>query len=238
MMKQFGSPSPFPSLDNTEAGVLDGVVPGTAAVSKALVLDANGDYAGSRNETVSGNRNTTGGVGAVTTAGTTVAEEHGDAIEHLTKLTMTAFAVGTIADNASLGIGAKFYTFPAGAHEVMSMAMVGALTGAVSVTAQTPEVGVGSVIASGAVSVLSGTATFEEYIDGNASGSGGDTVAPDLAAGAFYKNGAFTAPILIKTSGGKSHDLFLNAAAAWADVAATGALTFTGVITIKWRKIS
>lgn len=177
-------------------------------------------------------------VGTVTTTATTAVEEYGSGIDHFTKLTMTSFSLGNTADNASLGIGAKFYTFPAGTILVRDVTLVGSLTAAISVTTNTPEIGIGSVVASGAVSVLSGTATFEDYIDGNASGTGGDTVAPDVAGGAFYKSSSFTSNILVKTSGGKSRDLFLNAAAAWNDVTAAGALTFTGVITLNWAKVS
>lgn len=177
-------------------------------------------------------------VGTVTTAATTAVEEYGNGIEHLTKLTMTAFALGDTADNASLGIGAKFYTFPAGTILVHDASLVGSLTAAISVTSNTPEIGIGTVIASGAVSVLSGTATFEDIIDGNVSGTGGDTVAPDVNGAAFYKSSSFTNNVVIKTTGGKSRDLYLNAAAAWADVTAAGALTFTGVITLKWSKVS
>lgn len=185
-----------------------------------------------------GNALTTTNVGTVTTAATTVAEEHGDGVEHLTKLTMTAFAVGTSGDNAALGIGAKFYTFPAGTIEITAATIVGGLTAAISVTTDTPEVGIGTVIASGVVSVLSGTATFEDVIDGNSSTTGGDTVAPNVAGGAFYKGGGARLPVMIKTSGGKARDLFLNCAVTWADVAAAGAVTFTGVITLKWRIVS
>jgi hypothetical protein len=176
--------------------------------------------------------------GTVTTSATTVASETGNGIAHVTQLTLTSFAVGTSGDNASLGIGAKFYTLPAGTIEIIAATMVGGLTAAISNTAQTPEVGIGTVIASGAVSVLSGTATFEDVIDGNTSTTGGDTVAPDVAGTAFYKGGGARLPVLIKTTGGKSHDLFLNVAVAWADVTAAGAVTFTGVITLVWRKVS
>src|SRR5690242_18395147 len=96
------------ALSTTELGYIDGLTAGSVTASKALVVDANKDINGLRNIL------TASSVGTVTTSATTVAEEHGDAINHFTKLTMTAFAVGTGADNASLGIGAKFYTFPAG----------------------------------------------------------------------------------------------------------------------------
>ncbi len=177
-------------------------------------------------------------VGTVTTTATTAVEEYGNGIEHLTKLTMTAFNLGNTADNAALGFGANFYSFPAGTIIVTDATMVGSLTANISVKTNTPEIGIGTVVASGAVSVLSGTATFEDIIDGNASGTGGDTVAPDVNGTAFYKSSSFTNNILIKTTGGKSRNLFLNAAATWVDVAAAGALTFTGVITLKWSKVS
>lgn len=173
-------------------------------------------------------------VGTVTTAGTTVAEEHGDGVRHLTKLTMTAFSLGNSGDNASLGIGAKFYTFPAGTIVVKGVSIVGGLSAAVSVTAQTPEVGIGTVIASGAVATLS--TTFEDYVDGGAAGGiGGDLVAPDLVGTVFYKSALFTNPVIVKTSGGKTHDMFLNAAVAWADIAAVAPVLFTGVILIEWE---
>jgi hypothetical protein len=177
------------------------------------------------------------GAGTVTTSATTVAAEYGDGVNHITKLTMTAFAMGTSGDNASLGIGAKFYTFPAGTILVESATIVGGITAAISVTTDTPEVGIGTVIGSGAIATLS--TTLEDIVDGGAAGlTGGDAVAPDVAGTAFYKGNTFTTGILIKTSGGKARDLFLNAAVAWADVTAAGAVTFTGVITLKWRVVS
>lgn len=177
-------------------------------------------------------------LGTVTTAATTAAQEIAIGDLHTTKLTLTNFAVGTSGDAASLGIGAQFYSLPAGTIEVTSATITGGLTAAISNTAQTPEVGIGTVIASGAVAVLSGTATFEDVIDGNSSSTGGDTVAPDVAGGAFYKSSGTRLPMTIKTTGGKARDLFLNVAVAWADVTAAGAVTFTGVITIVWRKVS
>jgi hypothetical protein len=220
------------AIANTASAINGTVGAVTPAAGSFTTLSATGAV------TLASNVTNTSGAGTVTTAATTVAEEHGDGLEHVTKLTMTAFVIGTSGDAAALGIGAKFYTFPAGAIMVEDASMVGGVTAAISVTTDTPEVGIGTVIASGAVSVLSGTATFEDIINGNVSGDGGDTVAPDVAGTTFYKNSSITAPVLIKTSGGKSHDLFLNCAVTWANVAAAGPVTFTGVITIKWRKVS
>jgi hypothetical protein len=175
-----------------------------------------------------------GGLGA-----TLVVEEFGDANDHITKLTCAAFAVGTIPDNVALGFGAKFYTFPPGSIYIPEATIAGGLTGAVSVTAQTPEVGIGTVVASGAIATLT-TGTFENLIDGGAAGGTIDAalVAPDVAGTFFAKTNLSTARGIIKTSGGAARDLFLNVAATWADVTTAGALTFTGVIQIKWRKIN
>jgi len=180
-----------------------------------------------------------GAVAGTVGASTVVAEEFGSTVEHVTKLTLTAFAMGTVPDNASLAIGAKFYTFPAGTIMVENISWVGSILGTVSVLTATPEFGIGSTIGLGAVSVLSGTGTFEDYMDGNTSGgTNGTTVAPDINGTTFYKVGRNNLDYVIKTSGGAARDLFLNAAAAWSDVTTAGTLSATGVITIRWRKIN
>ncbi len=136
-----------------------------------------------------------------------------------------------------VGGPALFYTFPSGTILVPEITLVGGFTGAVSVTAQTPEVGIGSVVGSGASATLS--TTMEDYMDGGATGGiGGDSTAPDIAGTTMYKSSAITNPVVVKTASGKARTLYLNVAATWADVTAAGAMTFTGVITIRWRKIS
>jgi hypothetical protein len=224
----------------TEIGYLDGLTIGTVTASKALVVDANKDLATLRHLTTSGNLLTSGNVGTVTTAATTTAVEHGDGIEHLTVLTMTNFAVGTSGDNAALAIGAKFYTWPTGVNILVeSTTISGGITAAISVTTDTPEVGIGTVIASGANATLT-TGTWENLVDGGASGSSVDAaaVAPDVAGTVFHKKNLTTVTPIIKATGGAARDLFLNAAVTWSDVTAAGAVTFTGTITIKWRVLS
>jgi hypothetical protein len=182
-----------------------------------------------------------GTAGTVTTSSTTVAVESGNDVDHFTKLTMTSFLIGTSGDATNLAIGAKFYTFPAGDIVVKDMVIFGKFTAAISVTTDTPEYGVGSVIGSGAVTTLS--TTLEDYIDGGAAGGvvGGTAVLPNVAGDTFVLKGmlaASTMGVWIKTSGGLSHDLFLNVADGWANVAAAGPVTFTGTITFNWRKVS
>lgn len=181
---------------------------------------------------------TSAGVGTVGAA-TVVAEEHGELKDHFTILTLTAFDMGLSGDNASLGIGGKIYTLPAGDFLVESATIKGALTADIDNTAQTPEVGIGTVVGTGAIATLS--TTFEDIVDGGAAGIiGGANTAPDVAGGAFYKGtvAASSEGVLIKASGGKAHDLFLNAAVAWANVAAAANVFFTGTITLKWRKLT
>ena len=182
----------------------------------------------------------TADVGTVATDATTSVVEYGNAIEHMTVLTMTNFAIGTSGDNASLGIGAKFYTWPTGVNILVEeVALSGGITAAISVTTDTPEVGIGTVVASGAVATLT-TATWENLMDGGASGSSVDAagVAPDVAGTVFHKKSLTTVTPIIKATGGAARDLFLNVADGWADVTAAGAVTFTGKILIEWKVLS
>lgn len=173
-------------------------------------------------------------VGTVTTPATTTVEEHGDGVKHVTRLTMTDFAVGVSANGVALASGAKFYTFPAGTIVVEDISLVGSLTGAMTTKTDTPEIGIGSVIGSGAVATLS--TTMEDYVDGGVAGHiSGIAIAPNVSGGYIAKGMDNTTPTVIRTSGGLTRDLFLNIADTWVAEAAA-AITFTGAITISWRK--
>ena len=174
--------------------------------------------------------------GTVTTATTTTVEEMGDGINHLTKLTLTAFAVGTASDAADLAIGAKFYSFPAGTIMVENASIVGIFDQASHGTITDGEVGIGTVIGTGAVDTIGEVAaTSENILWGDAGVLStyvlGTTV---VQASSLANVGIGTLTIL---SAGV-HDAFLNIAATWPNIAAAEAVTFTGVITIKWRKVS
>jgi hypothetical protein len=183
----------------------------------------------------SGNLLTGTNLGTVTTGATTVAEEHGDGIWHLTKLTCTAFAVGTGADNADLAIGASLYTFPAGTIMVESSSIVGIFDQASHGTITDGEAGLGTVIGSTAVDTLGEVgATSENILNGDtgvlATYVLGTTVVQ--AAGV----GVSALPLTILSAG--VHVVYLNLAATWPDIASAELVTFTGVVTLKWRKIS
>ena len=171
------------------------------------------------------------GAGTVSTASGIAVSEGGDDINHITTLTLTDFAVGSSTGAAALAFGALLYTLPAGIQIIEAVHVSVALTGTAPIVADTPDVGIGSVVASGVVSVLGGTATFEDYVTGQTSGaiSGANTITAFLSATA----GALTGIALNKTADVKA--IYLNCADTWADA---GDVTATGTIKIIWKTIS
>jgi len=163
----------------------------------------------------------------VGTAGTGVtAVEYGNGYNHTTVLTLAA-TVPAIAGGAALAVGNLIYTLPAGACLVESAYMSAAITQADgNINADTPDVGIGTVIASGAVAVLGGTATFENIITGQ--------TAADCNGTATVKTATPTAgtPLAIET--GDAHTIHLNVADTWAASGDTGA-SLTGTVLLNWK---
>ena len=105
------------------------------------------------------------------TAGTgVVATEYGNGLYHQTVLTYASFTKDIAA--AALAHGKAGYTFPVGGIHIHGGTIDATITGATSVA--TPDIGIGTVIGSGAVAVLGGTGTFEDICDGLA----GTAIAP------------------------------------------------------------
>lgn len=169
---------------------------------------------------------------ALGTAGTGVAiTEFGDGRDITTILTLKDVNLGALTASVNKAHGALIYTFPAGAHVHSTTYMSVGLT-AGSVTTDTPDVGVGSVIASGAVAVLGGTATFEDYITGQ--------TAADAAGTATVKTSVATAGALTGISineAASAKTVHLNAADGWA-AGVTGNLVANGTVTLKWTKMA
>jgi len=91
--------------------------------------------------------------------------------------------------------------------------------------------GLGSVIATGTVAVLSGTATFEDYITGQTvSDCAGTTVRKALGATSGIGTGIALNQV------GDVKDVFLNVADGW-NAGVTGDLTATGRIVLSWFKL-
>lgn len=177
----------------------------------------------------------TTGAGTVTTSTTTSQVSYKDfAGDRTTVLTLTAFAIDTGGDGVDLGIGAKFWSFPAGDIYFRDAQMFGTFLDSASAGyTNALDAGIGSVIASGAVGVLGGTAAFEDTI-------GGTTTAilptAEVAAGTGLAAAGGISNRVIAS--GDVHDLFLNVAGSWTNVTTAGAIKFTGTIIINWRPLS
>jgi hypothetical protein len=158
-------------------------------------------------------------------AGVTVTEE-GTSRIHQTVLKINT-VLPNIAGGASLGVGNLIYTFPAGNIIVDSAYMSMAITQTTGhINANTPTVGVGTVIASGAVSVLSGTATFQNILVGTAAANctGTPTVLTAIP----------TANVPFVIAAASAHTIYFNTAAAWA-ASGDPAAILTGTIIINWE---
>jgi hypothetical protein len=161
-------------------------------------------------------------------------KEYGDGRNMVTELTLTDFIVGALAGaGAALGVGNIVYTFPAaGAHletvyyQELSLKCAG--------TPVNTDTGLGSVIATGAVSVLSGTATFEDRLTGQTipTAAGGGSATKKLAVATA---GALTGIAVNESASIKN--VFLNSAGTW-NANNSGNLTATGIIVLKWTKMN
>lgn len=163
------------------------------------------------------------------TISTVTATEYSTGKDVVTVLKLTNFVVGTMSAGNSLGIGNIVYTFPAGQHLELVYAFDGiSLTAAGDAT--NVDLGLGSVIASGAVSVLSGTATFENRLTGQtvATASGGGAAASALLAATAGIGTGISLNVA-----GSVKNVFLNGAASWA-ANNSGSLTASGTIVLKW----
>jgi hypothetical protein len=150
------------------------------------------------------------------------AREYGDGHNHVTVLTVDT-TLPAIAGGAALGVGKLLYTMPAGAVAIHAAKIDMAITQTEgNITADTPEVGLGSVIASGVVSVLSGTATFEDILTGQ--------VAADCDGEATVKTVA-NQPMVMET--GAAHTVHFNVADTWAASGDAAAL-LAGTVTLHW----
>ncbi len=162
-------------------------------------------------------------VGTAATGVTAV--EYGDAKNHHTVLTVST-TLGSIAGGADLGLGKLMYTLPAGGCQIKSAYMSMALTADDgNIDADTPDVGIGTVVASGAVSVLSGTGTFENIITGQ--------TATDCSGTATVKGTSPTAGVNLEIASAGAHTIYFNVADGWAASGET-ACPISGTIEIEW----
>lgn len=166
-------------------------------------------------------------------AGTVAVVEHGDGRDVTTVLTLTNFIVGALDGAAAAkGIGNIVYAFPAGQHFELVSALNSIVLTAVG-TAVSTDTGLGSVIASGIISVLSGTTTFEDRLTGQtiSTAAGGGAAASALTAATAGIGTGISLNIAASVK-----DVFLNSAGTW-NADNTGNLTASGTIVLKWTKM-
>lgn len=159
--------------------------------------------------------------------------EYSNGKDVTTVLTLTNFIVGTLLGTAAArGYGNILYAFPAGQHFELVSSLSSLVLKAAG-TAVATDTGLGSVIASGVVALLSGTATFEDRLTGqtiSTSPTGGAAVSALTAATAGVGTGiSLNVAASVK-------NVFLNSAGTW-NVNNTGNLTASGTIVLKWTRM-
>jgi len=148
--------------------------------------------------------------------------EYGDKYTHTTVLTIDT-TLPAIAGGANLGVGKLIYTLPAGACRIKAAYMsVGITQTQGNINADTPDVGIGTVIASGAVATLDGTATFENIVTGQ--------TATNCTGTATVVN---VGTELIITAAG-AHTVYLNVADGWA-ASGDAAAILRGTVVLHWE---
>ena len=169
--------------------------------------------------------------GAITTSNTAgvantgvTAVEQSDGVNHITTLTISKTAAFASGDNASLAAGYLLYTLPAGAIAVTAAYMSVGLTNAEHAV-ETPDVGIGTLIGSGANATLGAVGpTAENIITGQTAGG---------CAGTATVKTIVDQPLAIESGG--SHAVYLNAACAWANTAGAALnVDVAGTVVLKW----
>ena len=163
-------------------------------------------------------------VAVIETAGTAstgvTAVETGNETRHTTILTVAAFtqAIAT----AALGFGKSIYTFPEGIVKVKYATVDLTIFG--TAETGTPDIGIGTVIASGEIDTLNGTATFESIMDGFTATA--ITTTPGSASNKYVE-----AEAGLLDGHTTEVEAFLNFAETWA---ATENLTISATVTLIW----
>jgi hypothetical protein len=181
----------------------------------------SGDQTVTGSQTVAGSAITTANVGAAGTG--TTAVEGGDATHHTTTLTV-AGVLPAITGGVDQAVGTLLYTFPAGDVVINHAKLNLSITQSEgNINNDTPDVGLGTVIGTGAVAALS--TTLEDIIVGQ--------TATDSNGTATVKTAIPTAAVPFVIESGDAHTLHFNAAFGWA---ASGdlAATIAGTVVLEW----
>lgn len=171
--------------------------------------------------------NTTGYARGTANTGVTAVEAT-DGRSYTTTLTVSQVDALTTGDAANLADGYLLYTFPAGVVVIDYAYMSLSVHATTEQHADTPDVGLGTVIATGAVATLDGTATFENIITGQTAANASGT--------ATVKTALPTAGVPFIIAAGDAHTLHFNVADGWANDT-SGDLTadIAGTVVVVWH---
>ena len=157
----------------------------------------------------------------ITAGATTTVDTSGINVAQRTKFTVPS--TSKAVTNTNIGFGLALGTLPKCRLFIHAVQLdLAYTTDGTSTTA--PDIGVGTVIGTGAVNVLGGTATFEDCLDGTT----GTTLA-DAAAKTYDYVGI--GEVDEKDGSSTAKTLYLNFAGAWG---ATYNFIYSGTVTVIW----
>lgn len=164
---------------------------------------------------------TTKNIGTVATGSTVV--EYGDGYDHTSVITVNT-TLPSIAGGAALALGKLLYTFPAGAlvEKVSYMSLAITQTQG-NINANTPDVGLGTLLASGVNATLAAVGAGTTNINSKsvaANCTGTATVNIDT--------------LLTNIFSANNHTMYFNCAATWAASGDSAAL-LTGTVVVNWQ---
>jgi hypothetical protein len=164
----------------------------------------------------------------VANTGVTATHSSSDGVHFLTTLTVSQVDALTTGDNVALADGYLLYTFPVGVCVIESAYMSMGMTATTEQIADTPDVGLGTVIATGANAVLSAVSTYENILTGQTAADANNTATVKTVTGQEFVIEAADA-----------HTLHFNVADTWADDT-SGDLTadIAGTVKIAWTYIA
>lgn len=164
---------------------------------------------------------TTLNIGTAATGVTAV--EYGDGWDHTTVLTVNT-TLPSIAGGAALALGKLLYTLPAGAVvESLSYISLAITQTTGHINANTPDIGLGTTLASGANATLAAVGAATTNINTK-------TVATNCTGTATVN----TDSLLTNVDAANDHTIYANVAASWAALGDPAA-TLTGTVVINWQ---
>lgn len=144
---------------------------------------------------------------------------------HVTQINIADMSLITPAAAADLASGKLIYTLPGGRITIDKVYLnLSVDTGGSTVSADTPDLGLGTTVASGAVATLDGTAAFEDVLTGQTMGDVDGTAKVATAA----------STLTLEDDDDKT--IYLNIADGWVGAEATG-VQATGTVILVWKAL-